>query len=65
MRADIVPKTAVTGGTSESKPDAGTESDPTELLHTSPITTGDQAGAAILTILCAIIIVGGSVWLVT
>jgi hypothetical protein len=64
MRPQIAPVTAVTGGTSESKPDAGSDigADPT--VPQKPITTADQAGAAILTVICAIMVVGGSVWLI-
>lgn len=49
------PVTADTGGTSEGNVNAGSDSN--SVLHTNkPITTGDRAGAAILTIL----ILGGS-----
>jgi len=47
--AAVVPYTANTGGTSESKPDAGHRGEAPG-LHWSPITTADSAGAWILTI---------------
>ncbi|EXJ69964.1 uncharacterized protein A1O5_07037 [Cladophialophora psammophila CBS 110553] len=59
----IVPKTAVTGGTSESDPNAGTDADANPVQY-SPITTADRAGAGILTVLCIGIIVGGSAWII-
>jgi mannan endo-1,6-alpha-mannosidase len=61
------PLTSSTGGNSTSNPSAGTGStgakfEPT--IVTRKITTGDRAGAAILTIAVLVFFVGGSVWLV-
>lgn len=39
------------GGTSKSNPSAGTNSSSTNTLITKPITTGDRAGAGILTVI--------------
>jgi mannan endo-1,6-alpha-mannosidase len=43
-----VPLTNTTGGTSKGDPDAGTNSTASETIF-RPVTTGDKAGAAILT----------------
>lgn len=64
------PITAKTGGTSVSQPDAGsTGSDPTtagqDAVYTRTITTGDKAGAAIMTILALAIVAGGLFFMVT
>ncbi|EXJ60839.1 hypothetical protein A1O7_04992 [Cladophialophora yegresii CBS 114405] len=64
VNPSIAPKTADTGGTSQSDPDAGTDANASPIIDHSPITTGDKAGAAILTLLCVGVIVGGSVWLI-
>ena len=64
IHPEIAPKTANTGGTSESDPDAGTDANAAPIPKLAPITTADKAGAAILTLLCAGIIVGGSVWII-
>jgi hypothetical protein len=64
VNPQIAPKTADTGGTSQSDPDAGTDINASPIIEHSPITTADKAGAAILTLVCAGIIVGGSVWLI-
>ncbi|KAI1270403.1 glycoside hydrolase family 76 protein [Xylariaceae sp. FL1019] len=53
------PVTNSTGGTSQGDPDAGDSNTDTEEL--AAITTGDKAGAAILTIL-AIVLASGSLW---
>lgn len=56
------------GGTSVGNPSAGTgESDADELgnsEYTSPITTGDRAGAGILTALALILVIGGTWWMI-
>jgi mannan endo-1,6-alpha-mannosidase len=52
-----------TGGTSKNDPSAGT--DVRDEIEHDRITTGDKAGASILTILLAAIFVGGGGWLVT
>ena len=61
----LTPKSTSTGATSESNPNAGSQApaDPTSLR--SKITTADKAGAAILTLIAAAIVIGGAVWLVT
>lgn len=64
MNAAIAPKTANTGGTSKSDPDAGTDSNAAPIPTQSTITTADKAGAAILTLLCIGVIIGGSVWII-
>lgn len=58
------PVTQQQGGTSQSDPNAGTQGDPTSLLEpllTRRITTGDRAGAGIIT---AIVLTGlvGTMW---
>ena len=63
------PISAATGGTSQSQPGAGGNGplDPTtpdEPVYTNPITTGDKAGAAILTILGAMLPLGSVSWMV-
>ncbi|GAB7364033.1 hypothetical protein MBLNU230_g4590t1 [Neophaeotheca triangularis] len=61
------PYTLDTGGKSESNPDAGTDhkEDPTRLEIPKEVTTGDKAGAGILTAIVLITILGGSYWIVT
>jgi mannan endo-1,6-alpha-mannosidase len=56
------PVTNLTGGTSKGDPNAGSRSDDF-LNHQTPITTGDKAGAAILTILVLGSAVGTFGWL--
>lgn len=61
------PLTSSTGGNSTSNPSAGTGSSGPQFqpsIFTRTITTGDKAGAAILTIMVATTIIGGSLWLV-
>lgn len=57
------PLTGSTGGTSKGDPNAGT-SDPTAQDRTAstPATTGDKAGAGILTALVTVVVVTGLVW---
>ncbi|THZ94734.1 mannan endo-1,6-alpha-mannosidase [Aureobasidium pullulans] len=65
--AFVAPLTASTGGNSTSNPSAGTGSSSSTFepsIATRQITTGDTAGAAILTILILGSIIGGSVWLI-
>ena len=69
IQANLIPKvkppvTQQQGGTSQADPNAGTHSDPTSLLEpllTRKITTGDRAGAGIIT---AIVLTGllGTLW---
>ncbi|KAG9528260.1 mannan endo-1,6-alpha-mannosidase, partial [Aureobasidium melanogenum] len=61
------PLTTSTGGNSTSNPSAGTGSTGPKFqpsIFTRTITTGDKAGAAILTIVVVSTIIGGSLWLV-
>lgn len=60
----IVPKTADTGGTSKSDPNAGTGGKSSPTVEHSPITTKDKAGAGIITVLGIFIIIGGGIWLI-
>ena len=54
-----------TGGTSKGDPGLGSGNDDDRLpKFESKITTGDQAGAAILTILVAVMFIGGSYWMI-
>lgn len=65
--AFVAPLTASTGGNSTSNPSAGTGSSSSTFepsIATRQITTGDRAGAAILTILILGSIIGGSIWLI-
>ena len=62
------PVTLSKGGTSPSDPEAGTgtggggsSNDP---AATNPITTGDKAGAGILTALSLVLVIGGTSWMV-
>ncbi|KAH9845588.1 glycoside hydrolase family 76 protein [Teratosphaeria destructans] len=62
------PYTTDTGGTSVSDPNAGTDSSSDSgesAIYTKTITTGDRAGAGILTALALILTLGGAAWLVT
>ena len=64
-RDSLTPKSSQSGATSKGDPNAGSTApqDPTALRST--ITTGDKAGAAVLTLIAAAIVIGGAVWLVT
>ncbi|KIW68988.1 hypothetical protein PV04_04895 [Phialophora macrospora] len=64
-RDSLTPKSTRTGATSKGDPNAGSEAPKSPSALRSKITTGDKAGAAILTILATAIIIGGAVWLVT
>lgn len=62
LQPDMAPLSADRGAQSEGDPSAG-------MTHTGPedfrdITTGDRAGAAILTILICVSFVGAMVWIV-
>jgi len=63
-REAIAPLSQSTGATSESDPNAGSTAAKDPTTEHAPITTGDKAGAAILTIVVVVLVVGGSVWLV-
>ena len=60
------PVTHSTGGTSKGDPSAGSGQDNSgdNPLATSPVTTGDKAGAGILTAVILIGILGGAWWMV-
>jgi hypothetical protein len=64
IRPEITPKSANTGGTSKSDPDAGSDhaGEPPTVLE--PVTTADRAGAGIVTVIGVVFIVGGSIWLI-
>lgn len=66
ITSDMVPLTAATGGNSSSDPNAGNNAphNPEEEFRKNPITTGDRAGAAVLTILIIGTIIGMSVWII-
>ncbi|KAJ9603578.1 hypothetical protein H2200_011764 [Cladophialophora chaetospira] len=61
----LVPKSSNTGATSKGDPNAGSEAPASPTALRDKITTGDKAGAAILTLLAAAIVIGGAVWIVT
>lgn len=58
------PVTEGSGGTSKGNPSAGTTSDigPGD-LHAQPVTTADRVGAAILTVLICLVVMGGAWWI--
>jgi mannan endo-1,6-alpha-mannosidase len=59
------PFTNTTGGTSIGNPNAGAGSvDTTDGLTNDPVTTGDRAGAGILTAVVVVALVGGVAWMV-
>lgn len=58
------PVTHSTGGISVSKPDAGSDV-PNSPITFNPITTGDKAGASILTLLILVGILVGAWWMVS
>ena len=62
MSSNLVPLTSNTGGTSESDPNAGAD-DSSDAPIFAAITTADRAGAAILTIVVVVSIIGLSVWI--
>ncbi|RMZ87208.1 hypothetical protein DV736_g5567, partial [Chaetothyriales sp. CBS 134916] len=64
ITSEMAPLTAHTGGTSKSNPNAGTQSNTKSAATLKPITTGDRAGAGILTFLIIIGIIGSSVWII-
>ena len=60
------PVTAVTGGTSKSDPSAGSSGDSNTITDpsiTSVISTGDKAGAGILTFLALALLMGATYWI--
>jgi len=62
------PLTANTGGNSTSNPTGGTQGDSTQLnadpIYTKLITSGDKAGAGILTAIALILVVVGTYWMI-
>ena len=58
------PVTNSTGGTSKGNAGAGGGSTTNPTLPTSPIETGDRAGAGIITALLAIWVIGGVWWMI-
>ena len=56
--------TAATGANSSSDPNAGSGAAKDPTTEHAPITTGDKAGAAILTIIVCGLVIGGAVWIV-
>ena len=61
-KPEMAPLSLESGATSTSDPNAGmTNNSPQELR---PITAGDRAGAAILTIIICVSLVGTMVWIV-
>ncbi|OCT52968.1 Mannan endo-1,6-alpha-mannosidase DCW1 [Cladophialophora carrionii] len=61
----LTPKSSNTGATSQGDPNAGSQAPENPAALRDNITTGDKAGAAILTLLAAAVVIGGAVWLVT
>ncbi|KIX01833.1 uncharacterized protein Z518_09560 [Rhinocladiella mackenziei CBS 650.93] len=57
------PLTLRTGAKSQSDPNAGSTAPSLPRVNEEPITTKDKAGAAILTVLMAVSIIGGAIWL--
>ncbi|KAH0845801.1 Mannan endo-1,6-alpha-mannosidase DCW1 [Fonsecaea pedrosoi] len=61
----LMPKSTRTGATSKSDPNAGSTAPTNPAALRDNITTGDKAGAGILTLLMAALVIGAAVWLVT
>ena len=64
MNQGLAPKSASSGGTSQSDPGAGGGASTDTEVRFSAITTADKAGAAILTILVVVALVGGGIWII-
>lgn len=64
INSGIAPKSITTGGTSESNPNAGSDANTSPTAAQSAITTGDRAGAGVLTVLAIFVVVGGSIWMI-
>ena len=62
INGSMAPLSKATGAQSESKPDTGVRETSTKEFN--PITTGDRAGAAILTILMSAVVIALPVWLI-
>jgi len=67
LKTLAAPLTSDTGGTSKSDPSAGTSDTNSRPdlpnIATRTITTGDKAGAAIITIIVVALMVGGAAWM--
>lgn len=63
-RQDIAPLSLRTGATSTSDPNAGSTAPYDPTTETGPVTTADKAGAAILTVVMVVLIIGGAIFLV-
>lgn len=61
----LTPKSTKTGATSQGDPNAGASAPASPTALRSKIKTADKAGAAILTLIGAAIVIGGAIWLVT
>lgn len=64
INGQMVPLSEKTGATSSSNPGAGDDLNVHKPITFAPITTADKAGAAILTILVCVALVGSMVWIV-
>lgn len=64
ITSQMTPLTQTTGGTSKSDPGAGSGSGPGPGQEAKTVTTGDKAGAGILTVLVIGLIIGTGCWLV-
>ncbi|KAL2423959.1 Mannan endo-1,6-alpha-mannosidase DCW1 [Exophiala dermatitidis] len=64
INSGIAPKSVDTGGTSESDPNAGTDTDASPVITHSPITTKDKAGAGVLTVAVIFVVIGGAIWII-
>ena len=63
MTSAMIPLSLRTGATSKSDPNAGSNTVTLPTGLNEKITTADKAGAAILTVLASILVVGGAVWI--
>lgn len=63
-RQDLVPLSSNTGASSPSDPNAGSNAPYDPTTETGPVTTADKAGAAILTAIVIILVIGGAVFLI-
>ena len=64
INSGMAPLSKKTGATSSSDPNAGNNIDVAKPITFAPITTADKAGAAILTILVCVGLVGSMIWIV-
>ena len=61
---EMVPLSQKTGANSKSDPTAGQSKNTDPTASFKPITTGDKAGAAILTMIICIGMIGSMIWIV-